>query len=189
MIKQPSKIILVVLGAIILLGLAGVAMYWFSSYLTRSSATPQSTLTCLPLPQDFKESDLVGTWVGRYFGNVDKLILQANGTYKQSFSSSSLSFESGWQKWHIEYEAQGYALLHLVGLRRCDDTDTICNSPGGGLPAGEVAINPCEPGYISYTGEVILFITGYSSDVPRGIVLRQAKLAGSDWSWGYQLQK
>jgi hypothetical protein len=145
-------------------------------------------VACPALPQSFEESDLVGTWVGRYFGDIDKLIIQADGTYKQIFSSDSLDFESEWQGWSFEYDPNGYGRLHLEGMRRCDDTDSICNNPGGGLPLGEVAINPCESEYVDHSNEVVLFVTGYSNDVPRGIVLRQTRLAGSDWNWGYQLQ-
>jgi len=146
-------------------------------------------LTCPSLPEDFQETDLIGTWIAEYFENSDKLVINADGTYKQMYSSLSLSFESEWQNWRIEYHPQGYALLHLSGMRRCDDISSICNASGGGLPPGEAAINPCTSEPITYTDEVILFITGYSVDVPRGIVLRHAKLAGSDWTYGFKLDE
>jgi len=155
------------------------------------NVTPTETKAvsaCIPLPESFRESDLIGTWIGKYFGNVDKLVIRADGMYKQIFSSDSLNFESEWQTWSFEYTPNGFGRLHLHGMRRCDDTDSICNNPGGGLPLGEVAINPCESEYISYQGEVILFVTGSTNNVPKGIVLWQARLAGSDWTWGYQLQ-
>ena len=109
--------------------------------------------------------------------------------YQQNYSGDTLNFSSEWQEWYLEYSSKGYARLHLKGMRRCDGTDTECNTPGGGLPIGSVAINPCEPEYVYEVGEVVLFVTGYANSVPRGIVLRQARLAGSDWDWGYQLQK
>lgn len=143
--------------------------------------------TCSPLPSDFEESFLLGTWIAEYFDDTDTLIINSDHTYKQIFNSSSLSFESDWQDWYIEYSPQGYGELHLTGMRRCDDTNRICNTVGGGLPIGEKAINPCTSEYITYSNEVVLYITGYSRDVPRGIVLRQARLAGSDWEYGFKL--
>jgi len=144
---------------------------------------------CPPLPKTYTESDLIGTWIGKYFGNTDELIIRADGKYKQIYTNETLSFESDWQEWHTEYDPNGYVRLHLAGMRRCDDTDSTCNNPGGGLPSGVVAINPCEPEYIFYANEVILFVTGFSSDVPRGIVLWQARIAGSDFTYGYRLEK
>jgi hypothetical protein len=142
---------------------------------------------CPPLPSDFEESFLIGTWIAEYFDDTDTLIINPDHTYKQIFNSNSLSFESDWQDWYFEYSPQGYGELHLTGMRRCDDTNRICNTIGGGLPIGERAINPCTSVYITYSDEVVLFITGYSGDVPRGIVLRQARLAGSDWEYGFKL--
>jgi len=145
------------------------------------------TLPCPPLPENFKEADLVGSWVANYFENTDRLDINANGTYKQVYSSSTLSFENNVEDWYIEYTPEEYALLHLRGMRRCDDIASICNTSGGGLPTNVVAINPCTSEYLTYSNEVILFVTGYSKDLPRGIVLRHAKLAGSDWTFGFKL--
>jgi hypothetical protein len=144
-------------------------------------------LTCLLPPESFQEEDLIGIWIASYFGDVDKLIIHSNGTYKQIFSSDTINFESKWQKWWVEYNPKGYALLHLEGMRRCDDFNKICNIPGGGLPPGEEAIDPCTSERITYNDEVILFVTGYPDDVPRGIVLRHARLVGSDWTHGFKL--
>ncbi len=146
--------------------------------------------SCPLLPKDFSESDLVGTWIGEYFGSIDKLVIRSDGTYKQIYSSAPpINFESDWQKWYLEQDADGYTRLHLAGMRRCDGLDSECNDPGGGLPSDSRAINPCASGYITLNDEVILFVTGTTSDVPLGIILRQAKLAGSDWTYTFRLEK
>src|SRR6266487_3959444 len=76
---------------------------------------------CPPLPSSFTESDLVGTWIGKYFQSTDKLIIHADGTYKQIYSSDPpINFGSDWQKWYVEYDKDGYVRLHLAGMRRCD---------------------------------------------------------------------
>jgi hypothetical protein len=74
-------------------------------------------------------------------------------------------------------------------MRRCDDLDSVCNDPGGGLPNNLPAINPCKYEYLSLDDEVILFVTGYTRDAPLGIVLRQARISGSDWTYGFKLEK
>lgn len=181
MIKQTLITLLISIGVFAFLCLGTLPL--------TSSNEKNDEIVCVPLPENFKETDLVGTWEGRYFGYVDKLIIRADGTYKQIFSSDSLNFESDWQEWSFEYQSDGLGRLILAGMRRCDGTDSICDNPGGGLPPSEVAINPCKTEYISYTGEVILFVTGSNNNVPKEIVLRQAKLAGSDWSWGYQFSE
>jgi hypothetical protein len=189
--KQPSRISLILIYIIVSLVLVGVitSFCWSIIGLT-STKKAENTHTCTPLPKGFKDSDLVGTWIAKYFGGdaIDKLTIKADGTYKQIYSYGSTNFENDWQKWWIKYDSDGYIRLHLAGMRRCDDVESICNTLGGGLPAGEVAINPCKPEYIDYSNEIILFVTGYPVDVPRGIVLWQARLAGSDWDYVFRLQ-
>lgn len=153
-----------------------------------SNLFEKENLACPALPSDFEETFLIGTWIAEYFDDTDTLIINSDHTYKQVFNSNSLSFESDLQDWYVEYSPQGYGELHLTGMRRCDDTNSICNTIGGGLPIGEEVINPCTSEYITYSGEVVLYITGYSGDLPRGIVLRQARLAGSDWEYGFKLK-
>ena len=151
------------------------------------------TLPCPPLPESFTEADLVGTWVAEYFGGeaTDRLVIRADKTYKQIYSSEWLNFETEWKNWSLEHRSDGLVLLHLDGMRRCDDLESICNHPGGGLPSGEMAINQCNEGnegYISYSDEGILFVTGYHQNVPRDIVLRHPRLAGSEWTYSFRLE-
>lgn len=145
--------------------------------------------TCRPLPQNFSEVDLVGTWTGDFFGSIDTLIIRADGTYKQIYSSEHKNFESDWQKWHIEYDTDGYVRLHLEGMRRCDGLDSECYDPGGGLPTNSPAVNPCAPEWLIFDDKVILFVTGTTRNVPKGLILRQARLAGSDWTYSFNLEK
>jgi hypothetical protein len=149
---------------------------------------------CPPLPESFTADDLVGTWVAEYFGGeaTDKLVIRADETYKQIYSSEWLNFKSEWKNWSLERRPDGLVLLHLDGMRRCDDIESICNHSEGGLPDNEMAINQCNEGnegYISYSGEGILFVTGYPQDVPRGIVLRHPRLAGSEWTYSFRLNE
>jgi len=151
---------------------------------------PTESPRCLALPQGFSSNDLVGTWVAKYFGGLatDTLVLREDGSYKQVYRSDPTSFESGWQDWSFEYHPSGYGLLHLEGMRRCDDISPICDEPGGGLPDGELAINQCEPEYLSYSGEVILLVVGMP-DRPLGFRLQHARLAGSDWFYTFELEE
>ena len=63
---------------VICLGASSLISFYRTDKKTESPA-------CLPLPTSFSESDLVGTWTGYYFGHIDKLIIQADGTYKQIY--------------------------------------------------------------------------------------------------------
>ncbi len=150
-----------------------------------------SVPACEPLPKSFAEVDLIGTWIAEYSGgdSIDKLQIRSDGTYKQLFSSTGeLNFESDWQEWTIEYDQNGYALMHLKGMRRCDGTLSQCNNPGGGLPEGDLVVNICDGTAMYYADEVILFVTG-SPSTPRGIRLIHARAAGSEWNYSFQLEK
>ena len=151
----------------------------------------KAKIGCATLPDDFSESDLVGTWTAEYSGgdSIDKLQIRSDGTYKQLFSSTGeLNFESDWQEWNLEYNQNGYALLHLKGMRRCDGILAQCNDPGGGLPEEDVVVNICEDTPMNYNDEVILFVIG-SSSAPRGFRLIHARAAGSEWNYGFQLEE
>ena len=139
--KKNNKITLLV-TLIIILGdiVTGCVFHLIKPSAIKS--TPTKMYYCRPLPAGFNETDLIGTWLGKYFGATDELIIRADGTYKQIYSEGTLKFESDWQKWRLEYAADDTVRLHLSGMRRCDDTDSVCNAPGGGLD-GAMAINPC----------------------------------------------
>jgi hypothetical protein len=119
---------------------------------------------CPVPPKALGEEDLIGTWVADYAnGNIDKIIIKDDGTYKQIFSStaSDLSFESSWQKWWIEQKDHGYLYLHLEGMKRCDDLETICKYPNGGLnPDHDRAIDYCDNLSITMENQIILIVTG-----------------------------
>jgi hypothetical protein len=53
----------------------------------------EKPIACPPLPKTFTQSNLIGTWIGNYFGNIDTLIIRADGTYKQIYSSDYLSLK------------------------------------------------------------------------------------------------
>jgi len=181
-----KKIGLLLAGILIVLGCC-VAILNYPLGPDEKYLTPY----CEPLPSTFSVKDLVGTWVAKYSGGdlVDKHQISTNGTYKQTFFiQGEIDFESDWQEWGIEYHEDGYALLHLQGMRRCDGTLDQCNDPGGGLPEGDIVVNICDGTPMSYTDEVILFVTG-SSSTPRGIKLIHARAAGSEWTYSFQLEK
>lgn len=159
-----------------------------------AAARDYDAAPCIRVPEGFRESDLVGTWIGSEFGHVDTLVIRADGTYQQVYTGNpefenTAKFISPWNRWTLEYRPNGSIWLHLRGMRRCDSVESICNNPGGGLPDGSVAYFPCEPGDVAEIGEVLLMVAGTRGDAPRGIVLYHAKLAGSEWYWGYRLQE
>jgi len=187
--KKEWKIILTIAAVLITLCVTCMCVSSFVTFYrdTQKAKAP----TCPPLPQNFTESDLVGTWIGKYFESTDKLVIRADGTYKQIYSSDPpRNFESDWQKWYIENDSNGSIRLHLEGMRRCDGLDSECNNPGGGLPSQTPVINPCTQTSMTYpSNEIIVFVTGSLSNVPRGIMFQQARLAGSDWFYTFRLEE
>jgi hypothetical protein len=158
---------------------------------TKPTVETTKTESCPALPATFKEMDLIGTWVTSYsLNDKDTLIIKEDGTYKQIYDSPDAGkrYESDWQEWRVEYRESGFIRLHLEGMRRCSDIDSICDREGGGVdPDLFTAIDYCEGEVIEMPDEIILIVTGAKDDPPRGILLRHARLAGSEWTWSFAL--
>ena len=147
---------------------------------------------CLKPPITFNEADLLGTWVANYsLNDNDILTIKGNGTYKQIYDDPDARqyYESDWQQWWIEHRESGYIRLHLKGMRRAGEIESIFNREGGGIdPELFTAIDYCENNVIEMPDEIVLIVTGSKDDTPRGIILRQTRLAGSEWTWSFRLQ-
>ena len=73
-------------------------------------------------------------------------------------------------------------------MRRAGDLELIFNREGGGVdPELFTAIDYCENEVIDMPDGIVLIVTGATHDAPRGIVLRQTRLAGSEWTWSFEL--
>ncbi len=147
---------------------------------------------CPPLPTNFKESDLIGKWIANYgLHDEDLLIIKEDGTYKQIYINpdEGKKYASDWMNWWIEYRDSGYIRLHFTGMKRAGELDSIFNREGGGIdPQLFTAIDYCENEVIEMPDEVVLIVTGSKENNPRGIILRQTRLAGSEWTWSFHLQ-
>jgi hypothetical protein len=134
---------------------------------------------------------LVGTWVASYsLNDTDTIIIKEDGTYKQIYDDPDAGqrYESGWFEWTLEYRENNLARLHLEGMRRAGDLESIFQRDGGGVdPKLYTAIDYCENEVIEMPDEIVLIITGVSYETPRDIILRQARLAGSTWTWSFEL--
>jgi hypothetical protein len=146
---------------------------------------------CPPPPTTFTKADLVGTWTASYnLHDKDILIIKDDGTFKQIYTDpdGNLSYESGWQQWWTETRDSGYIRLHLIGMHRAGELSSIFNREGGGVdPTLNTAIDYCEGKVVEMPHETILIVTGASSETPRGIELRQLRLAGTHWTWSFTL--
>lgn len=161
---------------------------------TPGSIVGLSKSTCTAIPDNFKEEDLVGTWVASYSLN-DREILMINGdnTYKQIYyldTDSDVYYESDLLRWYPEYRDSGYIRLHFNGMHRFGELDSIGNRLGGGIdPKKYTAIDMCEDRIVEMPNEIVLVVTGAKYNVPRGIVLKQTRLAGSNWTWSFELSE
>jgi hypothetical protein len=189
--KTDIKVIIVLVAAGLLF--ACRSLYQDVTQPTKLSVEATKTYVCPALPSNFKEVDLIGTWVASYsLNDQDILTLREDGTYKQIYDDPDAGqrYESDWQEWWVERRESGYIRLHLKGMRRCDDVTSICEREGGGIdPQLLWAIDYCEDEVIEMPDKVVLIVTGSKDNVPRGIILRQTRLAGSEWTWSFQLQE
>jgi len=122
--------------AIVFAGLITLALL-----TTACGSTGEERKGCLPPPDDFQETDLVGIWWAGtgYAGRVDDYLeIRADRTYKQTIfieyiDVPSVYYESDWLPWWIEYFDDGIPYLHLEGLRLCaHNPDISCDQAGGG---------------------------------------------------------
>ena len=164
-----------------------------TTQLTRPSIEATKMYACPTLPPTFKETDLIGTWVTSYsLDDQDILTLKEDGIYQQIYDDPDAGqrYESDWQEWWIERRESGYIRLHLNGMRRAGEIEFIFNREGGGIdPDLFTAIDYCENEVVEMPDEIVLIVTGSKDDVPRGIILRQTRLAGSEWTWSFRLQE
>lgn len=191
MTRSCIKIIIVLVAAG--LTFACRSFYQDSAQLTKSSVEAKKTYECPALPPTFKEADLVGTWVASYsLNDQDILTIREDGTYKQVYDDPDAGqrYESDWKEWWIEHRESGYIRLHLKGMRRCDGPTSICEREDGGIDPDLLwAIDYCEDEVVEMPDEVVLIVTGSKDDVPRGIILRQTRLSGSNWTWSFRLRE
>ncbi|MDI6765103.1 MAG: hypothetical protein QME83_19045 [Thermodesulfobacteriota bacterium] len=107
----------------------------FEESLDKSSATSQALFFkefyYSNPPPTFQESDLAGTWEAHYSGtldgDIDRLIIQADGTFKQIYQNHTehkgYVFESPWNEWWVERFPDGRVRLHLDGARYYSDRE------------------------------------------------------------------
>ncbi len=158
---------------------------------------------CLPPPDDFLETDLVGIWWVGYVSSPrvdDYLEIRADGTYKQTIylehsSIPSVYYESDWLPWWIEYFDDGIPYLHLEGLRLCaHDPSISCDQVGGGEKDWN-AFNQnewydyCRDEWLLQKDEGIVLVLGavYDDWTDDGIELAGLSATPLD-TWIYRLQ-
>ncbi|MFZ2097121.1 MAG: hypothetical protein WAV05_10830 [Anaerolineales bacterium] len=180
----------IVLGILMVFSLSTACLWIHAKPVHFGEVKPTRTPTanCPPLPENFKEADLFGTWVAEYWVDAtDSLVLRDDGKYKQIYDdpTGNFHYESDWQTWWVEYREVGYLWLHMNGMRRCDDLPEVCEKVEGGTERR--TIDSCEYIDVREQDEVILVVTGVDFETPRSIVLRQTRLAGNEWSYSFKL--
>lgn len=84
-------------------------------------------------PATFEESDLAGIWGTKYAG-VDRLIIRADGTFKQIYREEDYVYETPWNKWWVEPFPDGRVRLHLQGARNYRVDNELAERDGRGHP-------------------------------------------------------
>ena len=130
---------------------------------------------CPALPGNFTMSHLIGSWEARYGAATDHLVIREDGSYDQSYvrDTDGYSFRNESRSWSYVLDPAGQAYLHLEGMRRCDNTDELCENPNGG--GGDFHYwDFCLDRFVAMPDEVVLMITGFPEGIPSdsvGIVL------------------
>jgi hypothetical protein len=183
--------------------LLAASRLWTAPKTQKKVPIPESTLegvvirgnedaNCPLPPKNFQISDLVGTWVAGVGDETDTLILHEDGQYKQVISRdvSNFRFESGWQKWWVEYEESGTPHVILEGMRLCVSYHLPdCNLVGGN-EAGWWDF--CENQIVRMPGKGILIVIGIPEQFvqpPRGIELVPLTRDPDSPGFAYQLKE
>ena len=133
--------------------------------------------------ETFKESDLAGTWEAHYSERrFDKLILRADGTFKQVYQDNTVKgyvYETPWNKWWMERFPDGRARLHLQGARyyldgihqaELEGMEPPCSSDhpdcwGGSQPPPRSFYDPISQELVKMIKELVLNIRSDSGKI------------------------
>ena len=153
------------------------------------------TSSCSPMPEDFSEEALAGTWIANGPGHSDTLIIRTDGTYKQlvhrgTAFDSPIQYESDWQTWYLAHSDESISYLHLEGMRFCGMNNGIsCSVRDGG------GYDYCRDESIKMLNEGILIVLASfgpnerplpGTEIPQYTISLSYPL-GSQGSWGYRL--
>lgn len=163
-LTELNRCILIVFGVIF--GCLALALILYLLFALFTSNTPEKRgSACHPPVGDFSEASLVGTWVAGAPDHSEKLIIKADGTYKQIIHAEppnyqSLDYEGDWKPWHLEYSSDNPPYLHLTGFAFCGATSIPCGSIDGG------GYDFCRDESLPMKGEGILFVIEGHLDNP-----------------------
>jgi hypothetical protein len=173
---------------------------FFTLFIFACSSYSEELKGCTPPPKEFREADLVGTWVAKHLNlRRDMLVIREDGKYKQiiHLETPAVDYESGWQTWKIEYSEDNLPYLHMEGMRLCAYAPDLinCEQIGGG-EENQSSFNAgywydfCKQEKVLMPNEGVLIVLGVPEQFvqpPRGIVLRL--LMYTESGWAYELEK
>lgn len=121
-------------------------------------------------PATFQDADLVGVWEAHYMEwGQDKLILKADGTFKQIYQDCTLEgyiYETPWNDWSVEYFPDGRVRLHMEGARYYLAGIKIAELSGRSSPNSESPFffyDPVTEESLTMIGELVLNVRRDSS--------------------------
>jgi hypothetical protein len=118
-------------------------------------------------PAGLEDADLVGTWATRYAGATDRLIINADGTFKQSYEERVAGFlrlylyETPWNRWWVERFSDGRIMVHFEGGRYYLQGSGIGELDG--TPHGPSSLpwpfrDPFSDEYVDMVGKLVLSV-------------------------------
>ena len=142
-------------------------------------------------PDDFQESDIIGTWEARYTGpgkGVDKLIIRANGTFIQEYNSlDGQKYSSGLNSWFMKKFSDGRVYIYFENARYYDHginfakkEGVLCRAPTcGHKDLNNRFYDPIYENPIEMVDKLIVMVRS-SKDSKNGLVLKHMWLDAED---------
>lgn len=145
-------------------------------------------------PDDFQESDLIGTWEAHYDGNgtgIDRLVLREDGTFQQTYDSlEHHTYQTSWNKWYVEYSGGDLVFVYLEGARFYDEGRSVAEADGIGCPAAKCGVgvpypfrDPVSKEFVEMAGKLVLIVRS-PADAPSELVMKHMLLGVDDFRSG-----
>jgi len=169
----------------------GLVVFAFLLVLSLSACIffEQKEASC-PVPVNFSEKEIIGTWVTGLDISHDTLIIKENRTYKQIIhvQTPAFDYESDWLPWSLKISDIGLPYLYLEGMRLCVYWDGYdCQKIGG---TTDEWYDFCKQEWVKMPLEGILIVLG----PPKGMKLPSTDISlfalqrSTDYATGYAKQ-
>jgi hypothetical protein len=118
-------------------------------------------------PAELEDADLVGTWATQYYGATDRLIINADGTFRQVYEERFAGvlrlylYQTPWNRWWVERFSDGRIRVHFEGARyylRGSGIAELEGTPYGASSLPWPFRDPFSDEYVDMVGRLVLTV-------------------------------